>query len=54
MVGTGVAAGITPAGEAPEAVVGSVLGHTYDLKAHAESCFCLEALDGLADGRGQR
>ena len=45
MVGTGLAAGITRAGGGQDAVVWSVLGHTYYLKADSKDCFCFETLD---------
>ena len=45
MVETVLRPGISRAGGGQEAVVWSVLGHTYYLKAHAESCFCFETLD---------
>ena len=37
--------GITGAGEGQDGVTWSVLGHTYYLKALAESCFCFETYD---------
>ncbi len=45
MVGSGLAAGITRAGEGEQAVVWNVLGHRYFMKASSESCFCFETLD---------
>jgi quercetin dioxygenase-like cupin family protein len=44
MVGTALAAGITPTGVGQDAVIWNVFGNTYSLKAHAESCFCFETL----------
>jgi quercetin dioxygenase-like cupin family protein len=45
MVETVLPAGITRAGEGKDAVVWSVLGHSYYLKALSESCFCFETYD---------
>ncbi len=45
MVEKVLAAGITRAGGGQDAVVWSVLGHTYSLKANSESCFCFETHD---------
>lgn len=45
MVEQALSAGITRAGTGQEDVVWSILGHTYHMKAHAESCFAFETFD---------
>jgi quercetin dioxygenase-like cupin family protein len=45
MVGTVLPAGITPGGQGQDGVIWSVLGHSYFLKAHCNSCFCFETFD---------
>jgi hypothetical protein len=48
-MGLAVPKGITPAGSGnagqPKEVVGSILGHTYWLKAECDGCFIFETLD---------